>query len=355
LLEQSEYYKYNTPGIIYFDINGLNTTLLADIRDKTSSVSTEMLYFFIKEPINIKYITSDGSYYAISEINTVKVIKSSIVELQDILQNKMHILDDVDMGTGAGYSIIITTLWTLLVNKQIQHTRLGEAIIVIPDIVQSPITERIIVKTVSLITSYTKIHDVNPRFAFMLDFVETQGNKLSGETHKMPLQFIHQGLCRPSLGTICNTGVIISTYNTKYVISQLHLNEDEKSILAKQQKFRSIFFMFGPVHLSLEIPCPRYTFTVDINKDYNIRTCQTCDSKSFAAQYECESCDDYTDNTTELCSNEWSMLPNKCSFTMNAGCIECDLQTGCPIIDIEICRARRSGHFSVELCNDVYS
>lgn len=155
--------SYIFPGIVHFDMRDLNISLLSSIFNRDQETTKHVLYFSTETQISIKSIeepgTSSGgvqskSYDIMGDINVVNVIQASIVEIQHIQTDYDALLDKIDIGTGAAYRVLVTTLWALLINSQIYDAKLGEAVIVVADIAHNPITANIVTRTISFTTQH---------------------------------------------------------------------------------------------------------------------------------------------------------------------------------------------------------
>lgn len=121
---------------------------------KNTIAITDQLFLSTENDINIHPTNSntDNGYYVIADINLIKLTKNILPDIQNIFDNYKKTVEILDMNTGVFYSLVLQTLWAITINKKLDDTNAGEAFVVIQEMTQNPITERLAAKVVTFVT-----------------------------------------------------------------------------------------------------------------------------------------------------------------------------------------------------------
>jgi hypothetical protein len=184
------------------------------------------------------------------------------------------------------------------------------------------------------------------------------------KNHLNALQFMHSGLCARNMKNILQTActeyhsaVMISTFTSSHIVTNVKLDEDEKQLINNMNVFRNLFYSSEKLQVTNEIACPTGTFAEINTRPTASRQCTACANDEFAGQRNCQPCDATITSQQSICSilTNYRMVQQKCSFFENVRCLACDQRTGCPFNTLndakQMCGNRVVDFYSAEECD----
>jgi hypothetical protein len=334
------------PGLIFFSIGSLSNKYLQMLVQKNTIAITDQLFLSTENDINIHPTNSntDNGYYVIADINLIKLTQNILSDIQNIFDNYKKTVEILDMNTGVFYSLVLQTLWAITINKKLDDTNAGEAFVVIQEMTQNPITERLAAKVVTFVTEIIAPSTVPPKFLFTTSFNNMQVNEISYNTNKNPLNYIHSGVCNRLSGSgyydieygPCIdhfSGILLSTYDTTGIWKHIPLSNEEENNVKTQNTLRDKFYIENNANEpTFDTACPSNTFSsTKVYADGLFRECNTCPFHHYSDGVRCVSCDTHEtkQSCTEISSNRnYAVF---CSFASNEICRTCPTTTACPI------------------------
>jgi len=175
-----------------------NTVLLTSIINQDQTVFRQQIFaVYEKRPSIQKVSTTEDTdyqgYFVTVEIDVVAVATVFMPLLSQYAHLLMERLAAVDQGTGAAFSTLVPLLWACAVSQNTPRA-LAVPVVVIPGIVQNTITERIVARAISIITTTLNLDCPRPTHIFQLhttqlmssDSLQVTGNEFS---------YIHNNVC----------------------------------------------------------------------------------------------------------------------------------------------------------------
>lgn len=360
--EIEDIYMTLFPGIIYFS-QTQNKEYITAVINRDTFVIQDVLLFTATSKISVGHMEEYSAYYVLAEINTVQVAVTMHSQLTLLFQQYTKHLSMLDMGTGAGFSSIIPTLWALSVNEKISPGMLGEAIIVIPGFVKNMITERAVSDTIAFISN--TLGKNTPRFVMLFDHTQFIYGDIDYNAFRNTLQYVHSNVCSSEntarMHGVCtrtHETLAVSTYTTLQVVGLTggvygHIQAPEY-----EGDLRLHFQLQRTTYPVLKKSCPPHMFRLlSTSVSAHVVTCVACARGYYASTFQCTQCTETTTQDCEIYSNgRRQLIP--CTFKTDTSCVQCPSNTGCPRTEeggkVERCGNGIIDVFSMEQCDYNY-
>ena len=327
----SSLYAFTFPALLL--VNVTNTSIITSIVNINQDVFTNKMYALSSTVPVMKLqsdtVLSDRAWIVQVEMDVVGVVAHYAEKLGMRHRELVEKLHTVDQNTGAAFSTLIPLLWACAVQEN-TPAEMATPIFIVPGVVHSVLTEKIVIRTITIIMQVLDIADPKPRHVFQLTSRQLTTSVSALHALANPLFFVHNNLCdayyNPQQAYAdCPRrfpGTMLSAYTT-HNLAEIRLSPEENGLLDQSNVLHGVFAIYHSVlSQSRAFLCPLNTFTEHTGRTAttgtdSVQRCAVCQNTQFWSQSQCQECEVDT-NACE--AYDATMRSRPCSWTRDLQC-----------------------------------
>jgi len=324
-------YAFTFPALLL--VNVTNTSIITSIVNINQDVFTNKMYALSSTVPVMKLLSdtvlSDRAWIVQVEMDVVSVIAHYAEKLGMRHRELLEKLHTVDQNTGVAFSTLIPLLWACAVQEN-TPAEMATPIFIVPGVVHGVLTEKIVIRTITMVMQVLEIADPKPRHVFQLTSRQLTTSVSALHALANPLYFVHNNLCdayynpqqayascpRPFPGTM------LSAYTT-HNLAEIRLSPEENGLLDQSNVLHGVFAIDHSVlSQSREFLCPLNTSTehtggTETTGTDSVQRCAVCQNTQFWSQSQCQECEADA-NACEAYAD--TMRSRPCSWTRDLQC-----------------------------------
>jgi len=322
-------FAFSFPAILMVDSS--NTSIITGIVNMEQKIYSKHIFANIHKTPTMEFVhktPAEGTWFVMMEMDMTEVMPLFADILSQKQEQILQTLDAIDQATGAAFSTLLPLLWALACTNNTDAS-LAIPVFVVPGIVQNSLTEKIVVRAVTLIMQILDVRGSPPQHVFQLNSHQVLSSISKVHSTSAPLLFVHNNICdsdnnpdedyetcrRKFAGTLVSSYTISATTQIRLLPGEFLQLERSKTLHQK--------LLIGSQKLTStrNFLCPLNTLTAaDTSSLTSVSTpqpCSVCQDNEFWNQNECSPCDVALDGCEKFAANTRS---KPCSWTRDLTC-----------------------------------